>query len=117
MEKSELIVLNSSQLPDDDYITMGDYNTIMSANHNTTDIRFLSVYLRSKKGNDHIVKCIKEIILNFNRQLTNKRMTSSLHTYLANRDLIPKLEYLHQTVIINERTLHSLYKPVIRHNK
>src|SRR2546423_588293 len=60
---------------------------------------------------------MKEIISDFNRQLANKKMTSSLHTYLANRILIPKLEYLHQTAIINEHTLRSLYKLVIRGSK
>src|SRR5256886_1601128 len=116
-DKSELIVLNSSQLPEDEHVTMGDLNTIVPANHSLMDIRFLGVYLRSKKGYDHIIRHMREIILDFNRQLSNKRMTSSLHTYLANRVLIPKLEYMHQTAIINERTLHSLYKPIIRRCK
>src|SRR5436853_6787869 len=96
---------------------MGDHNTIVSANHSLVNIRFLSIYLRSKKRNDHVIRRIREIILDFNRQLSNKRMTSSLHTYLANRVLISKLEYLHQTAIINERTLHSLYNSVIQCSK
>src|SRR5947199_386854 len=43
-------------------------------------------------------------------------MTFSFHTYLTNRVLIPKLEYLHQTAIINEPTLR-LYKPVLQSSK
>ena len=94
-DKSELIILNSSQLHDEEYVTMGEQNTIVTVNHSLEDTRFLGIYLRSKKGYDHVVRRIREIILDFNRRLTNKKMTSSLHTYLANRVLIPKLEYLH----------------------
>src|SRR5215204_170675 len=60
---------------------------------------------------------MKEIITDFNRQLANKKMMSSLHTYLANRVLLPKLEYIHQTAIIKENTLQQLYKPIIRSSK
>ena len=87
-DKLELIILNSSQLHDEEYVTMGEHNTIVTVNHSLEDTRFLSVYLRGKKGYDHVVRRIREIILDFNRRLSNKRMTSSLHTYLANRVLI-----------------------------
>ena len=66
-DKSELIVFNSSQLSDNKHVIIGEHNTIVSAKYNLMDIRFLSVYLRSKKGNDHVIKRMKEIILDFNR--------------------------------------------------
>src|SRR5436305_1482055 len=45
-DKSELIILNSSQSPADEHVTMGDQNTIVQANSNLVDTRFLSIYLR-----------------------------------------------------------------------
>ncbi len=95
---------------------MGDNSTIW-AKKSIEDSRFLGIYLREKRGYDHISKRLKETIADFNRQLINKKMTSSLHTYLANWVLIPKLEYLHQTAILSERTLTNLYKPVLGSSK
>src|SRR5256885_956878 len=73
-DKSELIVLNSSQTTNNNCITMGDQNTIVYAKTNLAETRFLSIYLRKKKGNDHIIRCMKEIISEFSKQLANKKM-------------------------------------------
>src|SRR5436190_10327713 len=81
------------------------------------ETRFLGIYLRGRKGSNYIIKHLKESITEFNRQLTYKKITSSLHTYLANRVLIPKLEYLHQIAIINESKLSNLYRSVTQHSK
>src|SRR5881394_3587358 len=49
-DKLELIVLNSSQAVNNNYVTMGDQNTTVCTKTSLEETRFLSIYLRGRKG-------------------------------------------------------------------
>src|SRR5688572_16705299 len=97
--KSELIIINSSSPGDQNYVTMGD-NVKVAGKKATEETRFLGIWIRGNKGHDHTIRRLKDTIKQFNTEIHNKKLTTSLYTYLVNRVLIPKLEYLHQTAII-----------------
>ena len=61
-----------------------------------------------------IKKKIKQIIGLFTCKLEKKKATASHLVYINNQVLIPKLEYILQTVALTERELNTIHQPFLR---
>src|SRR5260364_386276 len=111
-KKSKLAVLNMLNTKEDRNVKFGD--AIVKAEENMSEIKFLGVYLYTKKELPIIKKKIRKLISLFAHTLEKKQIMVSQLVYINNQVLIPKLEYILQATNFSEKELEDLYQPILR---
>jgi hypothetical protein len=93
-DKSELIVINSSQPSSTtNYVTIGKNNAVVHANDTRSPSRYLGIYLTARSGNNHTYKIMEQEMQQIYNEIKFKKLTAAQTIYVNNIVLIPRLEY------------------------
>jgi hypothetical protein len=117
-EKSKLLVWNKKDKGTPVQITMGIDNAIVKANHPTKETRYLGIYLRTRAGNSHTIKQIKNKITLICNTLRNKTVMTAQLIYVNNKVLLSRIEYWIKMINISEtqcKLLHNCYIKMVKH--
>ncbi len=116
-KKSELIVMNSKLLKEEQWVLMGKDQDIVYANKLMQDSRFLGIWINSKLDQKSNIQRIGNVISDFVNTTKGKKATAAQFCYIYNGVIIPKVEYLHKITHLSDTKCHNLEKIATKYLK
>ena len=107
-EKSQLIIVNSSEKDEDNYVKYGKNTTIIKPLKKGDSTRFLGVWISDKNNKNFVKKQIQKDVQTIYNLTRGKLVTAEQMAYVLNAVAIPRIEYKAHLTIFNELEAKSL---------
>ena len=101
-EKSKLLIINSSETKENNFVKYSSNETIIHFIKQDESICFLGVCISSKNNKNFIKKQIKKDVSNIYNIVKGKIITVEQMGYIINMVVIPRIEYKANLTIFNE---------------
>jgi exonuclease III/ribonuclease HI len=111
-DKSELLVWNNKSRHQQLHI--GSDLTTIKPNHQSKESRYLGIYIRTRAGQNHILKRIQNEIASMCNILRSKKVTAAQLVYINNKVLLARIEYWTKISYISESNCKKLHNKFIR---